>query len=134
MQRWSMPQSPDAPERMEGMVPGVNAGGFLFLSAIRGRDPKSNAMVEEPLEQARQTLRNIEAVLKGSGATLAHVVKVTVYMHDLERRKEFHKAWMEFFPKDPPARIVIGVADANATPGGAAHYALDVTALAPHSR
>lgn len=131
MQRSSMPQAPDAPERMEGMVPGVKAGGFLFLSAIRGRDPKTNTMVEEPLEQARQALRNIEAVLRGSNATLAHVVKVTVYLHDLERRKEFHRAWMEFYPKDPPARIVIGVADANAAPGGKAHYALDVIALAP---
>ena len=61
MHRSSMPQSPDAPERMEGMVPGVNAGGFLFLSAIRGRDPKSNTMVEEPLEQARQALEHLLA-------------------------------------------------------------------------
>ena len=39
--------------------------------------------------------------------------------------------WMEFFPTNPPARIAIGVADANAAPGGKAHYALDVIALAP---
>jgi 2-iminobutanoate/2-iminopropanoate deaminase len=129
-----MPQSPGAPERMEGMVPGVKAGGFLFLSAIRGRDPRAighGGMVEDPLEQARQALRNLEAVLIGSGATLKHVVKVTLYLHDLERRKEFHQAWMEFFPADPPARIAVGVADANASPGGKAHYALDVIALAP---
>lgn len=131
MNRESMPQSPNAPDRMEGMVPGVKAGGFLFLSAIRGRDPKGGGLVDDPLEQARQALRNLEAVLAGSGATLAHVVKVTLYLQDLERRKEFHRAWMEFFPVDPPARIAIGVADANAAPGGKAHYALDVIALAP---
>lgn len=131
MDRASMPLSDDAPGRMEGMVPGVRANGFLFLSAIRGRDPKTNTMVDDPLEQARQALRNLEAVLAASGATLAHVVKVTLYMHDLARRKEFHEAWMEFFPTDPPARIAIGVADANAAPGGKAHYALDVIALAP---
>lgn len=126
-----MPQSPDAPDRMEGMVPGVRAGGFLFLSAIRGRDPTTGKMIEDPLEQARQALRNLEAVLAGSGASLAHVVKVTLFLHDLERRKEFHRAWMEFFPTNPPARIAVGVADANAAPGGKAHYALDVIALAP---
>jgi 2-iminobutanoate/2-iminopropanoate deaminase len=131
MNRVSMPQAPNAPDRMEGMVPGVKAGGFLFLSAIRGRDPKTNTMPDDPLAQARQALRNLEAVLAGSGANLAHVVKVTLYLHDLERRKEFHRAWMEFFPTDPPARIAIGVADANAAPGGKAHYALDVIALAP---
>jgi 2-iminobutanoate/2-iminopropanoate deaminase len=131
LNRASMPQSEDAPDRMEGMVPGVRAGGFLFLSAIRGRDPETGTMVEDPLEQARRALRNLEAVLAGSGATLAHVVKVTLYLQDLRRRKEFHQAWMEFFPKDPPARIAVGVADANASPGGKAHYALDVIALAP---
>ena len=131
MDRQSMPQGPDAPGRMEGMVPGVKAGGFLFLSAIRGRDPKTDKLPEDPLEQARLALRNLEAVLKASGATLRHVVKVTLYLHDLERRKEFHQAWMEFFPVDPPARIAVGVADANAAPGGKAHYALEVIALAP---
>ena len=70
LDRASMPQSDDAPDRMEGMVPGVRAGGFLFLSAIRGRDPETGTMVEDPLEQARQALRNLEAVLAGSGATL----------------------------------------------------------------
>jgi 2-iminobutanoate/2-iminopropanoate deaminase len=131
MDRQSMPQGPDAPGRMEGMVPGVKAGGFLFLSAIRGRDPKTDKLPEDPLEQARLALRNLEAVLKASGATLKHVVKVTLYLHDLERRKEFHQAWMEFFPVDPPARIAVGVKDANAAPGGKAHYALEVIALAP---
>ena len=63
LDRASMPQSEDAPDRMEGMVPGVRAGGFLFLSAIRGRDPETGKMVEEPLEQARRCLKNIEAVL-----------------------------------------------------------------------
>jgi 2-iminobutanoate/2-iminopropanoate deaminase len=131
LDRASMPQSENAPDRMEGMVPGVRAGGFLFLSAIRGRDPATGEMVEDPLAQARRALKNLEAVLAGSGATLAHVVKVTLYLHDLERRREFHQAWMEFFPQDPPARIAVGVADANAAPGGKAHYALDVIALAP---
>ena len=126
-----MPLSADAPERMQGMVPGVKAGGFLFLSAIRGRIPGGHDFDEDPLEQARQALKNLEAVLRASGATLKHVVKVTLYLHDLDKRNQFHQAWMEFFPTDPPARIAIGVADANAAPGGKAHYALDVIALAP---
>lgn len=126
-----MPQSPDAPERMAGMVPGVRAGGFLFLSAIRGKDPVSGQFPVDPYAQAVQALKNVEAVLAASGATLAHVVKVTLYLHDLEQRTPFHRAWMEVFPTNPPARIAIGVADANAAPGGQAHYALDVIALAP---
>ena len=126
-----MPLPEGAPERIEGMVPGVRAGGFLFLSAIRGRDPNTGGMSEDPLEQARQALRNIETVLAASGASLAHVVKVTLYLHDLDRRKEFHRAWLEFFPTNPPARIAVGIADANTDRGGKAYFALDVVALAP---
>ena len=129
-----MPLSENSPGRMSGMVPGVKAGGFLFLSAVRGRDPATDGMPEDPLEQARQALRNLEEILAASGATLQHVVKVTLYLHDLEKRTPFHQAWMEFFPEDPPARIAVGVADANAAPGGKAHYALDVVALAPDAR
>lgn len=131
MDRETMPLGKGSPERMEGMVPGVKANGFLFLSAIRGRNAATGDTPEDPLEQARQALRNMESVLAASGATLGHVVKVTLYLHDLDRREEFHKAWVEFFPTNPPARIAVGVANANAAKGGKAHYALDVIALAP---
>jgi 2-iminobutanoate/2-iminopropanoate deaminase len=130
LDRASMPQGAGAPARMAGMVPGVRAGGFLFLSAIRGRRVEGG-MADDPLEQARQCFANLEAVLAASSATLAHVVKVTLYLHDLEKRGAFHEAWMEVYPTDPPARIAVCVADANAAPGGKAHYALDVVALAP---
>ena len=114
------------------MVPGVRAGGFLFLSALRGR-ALDGTMPDDPLEQARQCFVNLEAVLAASGATLEDVVKVTLYLSDLEKRKQFHEAWMEVYPENPPARIAVCVADANAAPGGKAHYALEVVALAPES-
>lgn len=131
LDRATMPQSSTAPARMEGMVPGVRAGGFLFLSAIRGRSLELGGFPDDPLEQARQALRNLEEVLFASGADRSHVVKVTLYLSDLERRREFHQAWMEFFPENPPARIAVCIVDANGAPGGNAHYALDVIALAP---
>jgi 2-iminobutanoate/2-iminopropanoate deaminase len=126
-----MPQAPGAPERMAGMVPGVRAGGFLFLSAIRGRNAATNAMPDDPYEQAVQALENVRVVLAGSNAQLSDVVKVTLYLSDLEKRHAFHQAWQEAFPADPPARIAVGVGDANAAAGGNAHFALDVIALDP---
>jgi 2-iminobutanoate/2-iminopropanoate deaminase len=116
------------------MVAGINAGGFLFLSAIRGRDPATGKASNDPHEQARQALRNLADVLAASGASLADVVKVTLYLHDLKYRTPFHEIWIEVFPKDPPARIAFQVADANPVPGGNAHFALDVIALAPETK
>ena len=131
MMRNTMPLGEGAPERMKGMVPGVRAGGFLFLSAIRGREAATNTLPDDPYEQAKQALENVRLVLSASGATLRDVVKVTLYLSDLDKRHAFHEAWMESFPVDPPARIAVGVADANAAPGGNAHFALDVIAVAP---
>jgi 2-iminobutanoate/2-iminopropanoate deaminase len=120
---------PGGPSHEKGMVQGVKAGGFIFFSAIRGNDPVTVKESDDTREQARQAFENLKILLTAAGATLDHVVKVTLYLHDLKYRTPFHKVWMEYFPKDPLARIAIQVADANAQPGRNAHFALDVIAL-----
>lgn len=126
----SIPTPPNAPDRMEGMVSGVKAGGFIFFSAIRGRDPATNTSSDDTAEQARQAFENLKVLCEGAGITLQHVVKVTLYLTKLEYRKPFHEVWMKYFPENPPARIAVEVADASASPGGNAHFAMEVMALA----
>jgi 2-iminobutanoate/2-iminopropanoate deaminase len=130
MDRATIPNPPGAPERIAGMVPGVRAGGFLFLSAIRGRHPETNQISDDTKTQARQALDNLRVILEGSGASLAHVVHVMLYLSDLKYRKDFHEVWLEYFAENPPARTAVEVADANAAHGGGAHFVLDVIALA----
>ena len=130
MDRKTLTTPMNAPGRMEGMVSGVRAGGFLFFSALRGRDPQTNTMSDETREQARQAFESLKVLLESEGVTLQHVVKVTLYLGDLRYRREFHEVWMEYFPANPPARVAVQVADANAAPGGNAHFVLDVIALA----
>lgn len=112
------------------MVTGVRAGGLIFLSALRGRDPDTDRISDDTAEQARQVFENLTAILRGEGLTLKHVVKVTLYLSRLDYRTAFHQVWMEYFEQDPPARTAVQVADANAAPGGNAHFVLDVVALA----
>lgn len=102
-----------------------------MFSAIRGNDPVAGKESDDTREQARQAFENLKNLLTAAGATLQYVVKVTLYLHDLKSPLPFHDVWMECFPKDPPARIAIQVADANAQPGRNAHFALDVIALDP---
>ena len=115
----------------QGMVPGVRAGGFLFFSAVRGGGPLRGPMADDTKEQARQAFTNLQLLLEGAGATLDHVVKVTVYFESLEFREDFHEVWMEVFPEEPPARIALEVANASARPGGNARFVMDVIAVAP---
>jgi 2-iminobutanoate/2-iminopropanoate deaminase len=123
-----IPTPDGAPGRMDGMVSGVKAGGFVFFSALRGRNPETNKSSDDTREQARQAFENLKTLMEGVGGTLDDVVKVTLYLSDLKYRMDFHAIWMEYFKDSPPARIALEVADASASPGGNSHFALDVIA------
>ena len=114
--------------RMPGMVDAVRAGDFVFLSAVRGRDPRTGSFAATIEEQGRQAFANLARSLTAHGLGLADVVKVTVYLGDLSLRDGLHRIWMETFGDSPPARTVVGVADPNPVPGGKALFALDIVA------
>jgi len=78
-------------------------------------------------EQTRQTLRNLELVLRGAGCDLSHVVKVTIFLHDWKYFKEMNETYAEFFATNPPAR---STAQGSRYPDGAL-VAMEAIALAP---
>ena len=121
-----------APGHGPGLIQGVIAGGFIFLSALRGVDPALGGDVsEDPKKQAEQIFVNMKLLLAGAGATLDDVAKITVYMRNLQTdRPAFNEVWIENFPTDPPARHAVEVVDIG-RPGGKTLYQLDVTAVAP---
>lgn len=116
---------------MPGMVDCVEAGGILFFSAIRGRNPVDDSFADSIEGQARQAFSNLAVSLEGLGLDLGAIAKVTVFLSDLELRTGFHDVWCELFPVDPPARTVVHVDDANPVPGGRALFVLDVFAVRP---
>jgi 2-iminobutanoate/2-iminopropanoate deaminase len=67
-------------------------------------------MADNFAEQVRQTLRNLQIMLKGVGADLEDVVKINAYLADLTRFPEYNEIYKEFFPTEPPARTTIGCA------------------------
>ncbi len=110
---------------------GVKAGGFIFLSALRGVDPATQRVEsDDPEVQSRQLFELIKITLANAGATLDDVVKIAVFMKDLADRTAFNKVWSEYFPKDPPARFAVQVVDMGG-PGDKSRILADVTALAP---
>ena len=59
--------------------------------------------------QMRQICENLKAFVEEMGATLADVVKVTVYTTHIEDFSKIHAVRREYFPKDPPASTMIQV-------------------------
>ena len=88
----------------------VKSGGFLFCSGQIPLDPATGKLVEGGIgEQTERVLRNLEAVLAAGGASLATVVKTTVYLVDLGEFPAMNAVYARFFPGDPPARATVEV-------------------------
>jgi 2-iminobutanoate/2-iminopropanoate deaminase len=98
----------------------VRSGGLLFCSGQIALDPDSGELVgDTPGEQARQCLKNLEAVAAAAGAQLrADTVRCTIYVTDMGAFAEINEAYGQVFDAeaDAPARAAIGVA---ALPKGA---------------
>jgi len=89
--------------------PGVDAGGYVYVSG-QGPRKADGSLPAGFSEQVKQTLDNIQAVVKSSGLTMEHVVYVQVYLQDMSQYDEVKKAFTGYFGKSQPAQAVLGVA------------------------
>ena len=103
--------SPQAPAAVGPYSQGVAAAGLVFTAGQIGLDPATGKFVPGGVvEQARRALDNARAVVEAGGATLADVVKVTVFLADMGDFAAFNEVYREFFTADYPARSAVGVA------------------------
>jgi reactive intermediate/imine deaminase len=89
--------------------PAVDAGDYVYIS---GQGPRTadGALPATFTAQVHQALDNIKAIVESAGLTLDHVVYTQVYLEDIRRYDEMNRVFAEYFPKNPPARAVLGVA------------------------
>ena len=101
----------DAPAAIGPYSQGVLAGNTLYVSGQLPIDPKTSAFAGDDItSQARQSLENVKAVVSASGMTLGDVVKVNVYMKDMEDFAAMNAVYAEYFTADCPARAAVEVA------------------------
>jgi 2-iminobutanoate/2-iminopropanoate deaminase len=86
----------------------VVANGFIYVAGQGPAHPKTGVVPDSFAAQVRQTLENLQFVLRGTGASLADVVKVNTYLNDITHCAEYDAIYREFFPSEPPARTTIG--------------------------
>ena len=84
---------------------------MAFISGQLGFDPKTGVLVEGGVEaQARQALKNMQAILESAGTSLDNVVKTTVFLMDMADFAKVNAIYAEFFTVNPPARSAVQVA------------------------
>ncbi len=96
-------------------TPGVFSGEFLYVSG-QGAKNAEGQIPADMEAQARQCLENVKTIVEAAGLTMEHVVYTQVYLTDFADEGPLNRAWVQYFPKNRPARSTIGVAKLPATP------------------
>ena len=101
---------PGLAEPISHYTDAVRAGELLFVSGCVPVDGEGNLVGgDDVVAQARQALANVSAVLAAAGATFADVVKVTVYLTDVDDRARINPVRQEVFGEARPASTLVEV-------------------------
>lgn len=89
----------------------VVADSFVFCSGQIGLDPKTSELVSGgSVEQARQTLNNLGSVLKASGCDFKDVVRVDLFLKNMNDFTVVNEVYGSYFTESPkPARQTVEV-------------------------
>ncbi len=89
----------------------VRCGDLLFVSGQIPLDPETGAVLPGGIaEQAGRVMLNLQAVVVAAGGTMAHVVKTSCFLADMNDFPTFNDVYGRFFPEAPPARETVEVA------------------------
>jgi reactive intermediate/imine deaminase len=103
----------DVPENADVLGPyshGTTNGDLLFTAGQIPITPTGEVLDDEPITvQTEQALSNIEQILVAADLTMAHVLKTTVYMTDIDDFSGMNRVYRSFFDSEPPARTAFEV-------------------------
>jgi len=99
-----------APAAIGPYSQGVIAGNLLFVSGQIPINPADGSLVSDSLEsQANQVFENLRAIIQEAGTSLEHVLKLTIYLTDLENFAAVNKVMENYFSQPYPARATVEV-------------------------
>ncbi|MDP2515649.1 RidA family protein [Photobacterium damselae subsp. piscicida] len=103
----------NAPAAIGPYVQGVNLGNMVLTSGQIPVNPATGEVPEAIAEQARQSLDNVKAVVEASGLQVSDIVKMTVFVKDLNDFAAVNEVYGNFFDEHNapyPARSCVEVA------------------------
>ncbi|MFC7047098.1 Rid family detoxifying hydrolase [Halobacteriaceae archaeon GCM10025711] len=107
----------DAPEAVGAYSQATTDGSLVFTAGQIPLTPEGELLDDESIAtQTRQSLENVKAILEEEGLTMQDVLKVSVFLDDIDDFDEMNDAYREYFHDNPPARSAIEV---GALPKGA---------------
>jgi 2-iminobutanoate/2-iminopropanoate deaminase len=82
----------------------IVAGGFVFCSGTVGVDPATGEIPDGIEAQTRLALSNLDAILTAAGASMATLVKTTIFYRNVDDFATINEIYASHMPDPPPAR------------------------------
>lgn len=102
----------EAPKPVGPYSQGVKVGGFLFVAGQIPVDPETGELVKGDIrDQTRRVLENLKAIVEAAGGSLRDVVKVTVYLRNMDDFGAMNEVYSEYFGASKPARAAVEVSN-----------------------
>ena len=103
--------TPEVPEPPAGLFSNcLVVGDTVYISGQHSGLPGGGTAGDGTvLDQARHSLRKVIALVEAAGGSAADIVKLTVYLTDMERRAEVSTARREFFGDPFPCSTLVGI-------------------------
>ena len=103
--------APNAAKPIGPYSPAIRAGNLLFISGQVGFDPATGALVDGDVSaQTDQVMRNIGELLKAAGTDFGHVVRMTVFLADMNEFAKMNEIYARYVTNPPPTRSTVQVA------------------------
>lgn len=87
----------------------VESNGLVFTSGQIHLNKNMDLVGETTAEKTKQTMANLESILKSAGLTFADVIKTTIYVTDMSIYSDLNEVYSTYFESDFPAREVVCV-------------------------
>lgn len=88
--------------------PGIVVGDLLYVSGQGAKGP-DGTFPTSVADQVKQCLDNVKLIVEAAGLTMDHLVYAQIYNPNPQAWDEIDRAWAAYFPKNGPARAVLGV-------------------------
>jgi 2-iminobutanoate/2-iminopropanoate deaminase len=100
----------DAPIPKAPYSQAIVTGGLVFVAGQACVNPKTGEFEYGDIQsETRRTLENIRAILEAAGSSMKDVVRVGVFLANMDDFAGMNEVYKEFFPENPPARTTVGV-------------------------
>jgi 2-iminobutanoate/2-iminopropanoate deaminase len=102
-------RTPKAPLPKGVYSQAIVADGLVFVAGQACVNPQTNEFEYGDIQsETRRTLENIRAILEAAGSSLKDVVRVGVFLADMNDFAAMNEVYKQFFTAEQPARTTVG--------------------------